>query len=52
MTEASIGLLAMLILAFARVPLAIAMGLVGFAGLWWCTKQGLNTRCRSCPCLS
>jgi tripartite ATP-independent transporter DctM subunit len=40
MTEASIGLLAMLILAFARVPLAIAMGLVGFAGLWW--MRGLN----------
>ena len=40
MTEASIGLLAMLILAFARVPLAIAMGLVGFAGLWW--VRGLN----------
>ena len=40
MTEASIGLLVMLILAFARVPLAIAMGLVGFAGLWW--MRGLN----------
>ena len=40
MTEASIGLLAMLILAFARVPLAIAMGLVGFAGLWW--MRGLH----------
>ena len=40
MIEASIGLLAMLILAFARVPLAIAMGLVGFAGLWW--MRGLN----------
>jgi tripartite ATP-independent transporter DctM subunit len=40
MTEASIGLLAMLILAFARVPLAIAMGLVGFTGLWW--MRGLN----------
>ena len=40
MTEASIGLLAMLILAFARVPFAIAMGLVGFAGLWW--MRGLN----------
>jgi tripartite ATP-independent transporter DctM subunit len=35
-----LGLLAMLILAFARVPLAIAMGLVGFAGLWW--MRGLN----------
>jgi tripartite ATP-independent transporter DctM subunit len=40
MTEASLGLLAMLILAFARVPLAIAMGLVGFGGLWW--MRGLN----------
>jgi len=35
-----LGLLAMLILAFARVPLAIAMGLVGFAGLWW--MRGMN----------
>lgn len=40
MTEAIVGLLVMLILAFARVPLAIAMGLVGFAGLWW--MRGLN----------
>ncbi len=40
MTEASLGLLAMLILAFARVPLAIAMGLIGFTGLWW--MRGLN----------
>lgn len=40
MTEASLGLLAMLILAFARVPLAMAMGLVGFCGLWW--MRGLN----------
>jgi len=40
MIEASLGLLAMLILAFARVPLAIAMGLVGFAGLWW--MRGMN----------
>jgi C4-dicarboxylate transporter, DctM subunit len=40
MTEASLGLLAMLILAFARVPLAISMGVVGFAGLWW--MRGLN----------
>jgi tripartite ATP-independent transporter DctM subunit len=40
MTEASLGLLAMLILAFARVPLAIAMGLVGFVGLWW--MRGMN----------
>jgi len=40
MTESSLGLLAMLILAFARVPLAIAMGLVGFCGLWW--MRGLN----------
>jgi tripartite ATP-independent transporter DctM subunit len=40
MTEASIGLLVMLVLAFARVPLAIAMGLVGFAGIWW--MRGIN----------
>ena len=40
MTEASVGLLLMLVLALARVPLAIAMGLVGFGGLWW--MRGLN----------
>ena len=40
MTEATIGLLAMLIMAFARVPLAISMGLVGFSGLWW--MKGMN----------
>ena len=40
MTEASVGLLVMLVMALARVPLAIAMGLVGFAGLWW--MRGMN----------
>lgn len=33
MTEALLGLAAMLILVLARVPVAIAMGLVGFVGL-------------------
>ena len=40
MTEASVGLLVMLVMALARVPLAISMGLVGFAGLWW--MRGMN----------
>ena len=35
MTEALLGLAAMMMLAFMRVPIAIAMGLVGFFGLWW-----------------
>ena len=35
MTEALIGLAAMLALSFLRVPIAISMGLVGFLGLWW-----------------
>ena len=34
MTEALIGLAAMLALSFLRVPIAISMGLVGFIGLW------------------
>ena len=34
MTEALIGLVAMLALSFLRVPIAISMGLVGFIGLW------------------
>ena len=34
MTEALIGLAAMLALSFLRVPLAFSMGLVGFLGLW------------------
>ena len=40
MTEALVALAAMLVLAFARVPIAIAMGLVGFLGLWW--MRGLH----------
>ena len=35
MTEAILGLAALLALAFVRVPIAISMGLVGFLGLWW-----------------
>jgi C4-dicarboxylate transporter DctM subunit len=35
MTEALIGLGAFLVLAFLRVPMAFAMGLVGFAGTAW-----------------
>ena len=34
MTEALIGFAAIFLLALARVPLAFAMGIVGFAGLW------------------
>jgi tripartite ATP-independent transporter DctM subunit len=34
MTEALIALAAMLVLSFARVPIAFSMGLVGFVGLW------------------
>jgi C4-dicarboxylate transporter, DctM subunit len=34
MTEALYGFAAMLLLAFLRVPIALAMGLVGFVGLW------------------
>ena len=40
MTEAFIGLAAMLVLSFLRVPIAIAMGLIGFLGVWW--MRGLN----------
>jgi hypothetical protein len=39
-TEALLGLVAMLALSFARVPIAISMGLVGFLGLWW--MRGLH----------
>jgi len=39
-TEAFIGLAAMLVLSFLRVPIAIAMGLIGFLGVWW--MRGLN----------
>ncbi|HYE38952.1 MAG TPA: TRAP transporter large permease, partial [Ramlibacter sp.] len=34
MTEALIGFAAIFVLALLRVPLAFAMGLVGFAGVW------------------
>jgi C4-dicarboxylate transporter, DctM subunit len=39
-TEALVGLAAMLVLSFLRVPIAIAMGLVGFLGLWWMRGLG------------
>ena len=35
MFEALVGLAAFLILAFLRVPMAFAMGIVGFFGVWW-----------------
>ncbi len=35
MTEAIVGLVALLGLSFLRVPIAISMGLVGFLGVWW-----------------
>ena len=35
MAEALTGLALMMVLAFLRVPIALAMGLVGFLGLWW-----------------
>ena len=34
------GLGVMMLLAFLRVPIAIAMGLVGFLGLWWMRGVG------------
>ena len=40
MTEALIGLAAMLALSFLRVPIAISMGLVGFLGVWWMRGLG------------
>ncbi len=40
MTEAITGLFVMLLLSFMRVPIALSMGLVGFAGLWW--MKGVN----------
>jgi tripartite ATP-independent transporter DctM subunit len=40
MTEALVGLAAMLVISFLRVPIAISMGLVGFLGVWW--MRGLN----------
>ncbi|WP_417673820.1 TRAP transporter large permease [Pseudodonghicola sp.] len=35
MTEALIGLAALLVLAFLRIPIAFVMALVGFAGMAW-----------------
>ena len=40
MTEALCGLGLMMLLAFLRVPIALAMGLVGFLGLWWMRGLG------------
>jgi tripartite ATP-independent transporter DctM subunit len=35
MVDAMLGLAAFLVLAFLRVPMAFAMGVVGFFGVWW-----------------
>jgi len=40
MLEALLGLAAMLLLSFCRVPIALSMGLVGFGGLWWMKGLG------------
>ncbi|HEY2561415.1 MAG TPA: TRAP transporter large permease [Caldimonas sp.] len=40
MTESLVALAAMLVMSFLRVPIAIAMGLVGFLGLWWVRGLG------------
>ncbi|HEX2543030.1 MAG TPA: TRAP transporter large permease [Caldimonas sp.] len=40
MTEAILGLLALLGLSFLRVPIAISMGLIGFLGVWWMRGLG------------
>ena len=40
MTEALLGLGAMVVLSFLRLPIAISMGLVGFIGLWWMRGPG------------
>ena len=40
MTEAITGLFAMLLLSFMRVPIALSMGVIGFAGLWWMKGEG------------
>jgi C4-dicarboxylate transporter DctM subunit len=40
MSEAFVGLAAMLVLSFLRVPIAFSMGLIGFLGVWW--MRGLN----------
>jgi tripartite ATP-independent transporter DctM subunit len=39
-TEALLGLGAMLVLSFLRVPIAVSMGLIGFLGVWW--MRGFN----------
>ncbi|HTJ05889.1 MAG TPA: TRAP transporter large permease, partial [Caldimonas sp.] len=39
-TEALVALTVMLALSFLRVPIAFAMGLVGFLGLWWMRGLG------------
>ena len=40
MIESGIAFAVMLTLAFARVPIALAMGLTGFVGVW--LMRGLN----------
>ncbi|HET6599110.1 MAG TPA: TRAP transporter large permease subunit, partial [Burkholderiaceae bacterium] len=40
MTEALIGLAAMLALSFLRLPIAFSMGIVGFLGVWWMNGLG------------
>jgi tripartite ATP-independent transporter DctM subunit len=40
MTEAITGLFVMLLLSFMRVPIALSMGVIGFAGLWWMKGEG------------
>ena len=50
MTEALVGLGAMLLISFLRVPIAISMGLVGFLGLWW--MRGLSPSMASATTVS
>jgi len=40
MTASLIGTALVLILVFLRLPIAFAMGLVGFGGLWWLSDLG------------
>ncbi len=40
MTEAFVALAGMLVMAFLRLPIAFAMGLAGFLGLWWMRGLG------------
>src|SRR5947208_4308355 len=40
MTEALVGVGRVVLISFLRVAIAIAMGLVGFLGLWW--MRGLS----------